>query len=94
MKLSKGIDYIWKDKQEDDHFEHIYPVNYDNPEENEFLCANQFTIEGKNTRRPDLIIIVNGLPLVVFEFKNPYELHTSQCFSSIGNYCQGIIFKQ
>lgn len=73
IKLSKGISYSWKDKDDEEHFEHIYPVDYNNPENNEFLAINQFTVEGKNTRRPDLILFVNGIPLVVFEFKNPFD---------------------
>ncbi|MEI6650355.1 MAG: type I restriction endonuclease subunit R [Candidatus Moraniibacteriota bacterium] len=39
---------------------------------NDFLAVNQFTIiEGKRNRRPDVIVFVNGLPLAVFEIKNP-----------------------
>jgi len=52
---------------------HVYAVDWDNPDANEFLVANQVTIEAVNTRRPDLIVFVNGLPLVVFELKNPYS---------------------
>ena len=77
LKLTKGIDYSWKDKQGREHFEHIYPINYQDPEQNDFLCVNQFPIQGKNNRRPDLIIFVNGLPLAVFEFKNPFDPNTT-----------------
>lgn len=46
-------------------------IDFDNVENNEFLAVNQFTIvEGKTTRRPDVVLFVNGLPLVVFELKN------------------------
>lgn len=51
----------------------IYAIDWSDSEANEFLIANQVTIEGSNTRRPDLVIFVNGLPLVVFELKNPYS---------------------
>ena len=37
------------------------------------MVVNQFTIEGKNKRRPDLLLFVNGLPLVLFEFKNWFD---------------------
>jgi len=77
LKLSKGIDYSWKDKQGQEHFEHIYPINYENPKQNEFFCVNQFPIQGKNARRPDLIIFINGIPLAVFEFKNPFDYSTA-----------------
>ncbi|MBI3651774.1 MAG: type I restriction endonuclease subunit R [Acidobacteria bacterium] len=49
----------------------VYLVDFANPERNEFLAINQFTvIEGNNNRRPDIILFINGLPLVVIELKN------------------------
>jgi len=73
LKLSKGLDHVWKDDNGKEHFEHFYAVDFDNPLNNDWLIVNQFTIEGKNTRRPDLILFVNGLPLVLFEFKNMFD---------------------
>lgn len=52
---------------------HIHPVDWDNPERNQFLIVNQFPIRGQNDRRPDILVFVNGLPLVLFELKNPYS---------------------
>ena len=51
----------------------VYAIDWENPENNEFLVANQFPIHGRNDRRPDLVLFVNGLPLAVFELKNPYS---------------------
>ncbi len=46
-------------------------IDFDDPDENDWLAVNQFTvIEGHHNRRPDLVVFVNGLPLVVFEMKN------------------------
>lgn len=45
-------------------------VDWTNPDNNEFLVVNQFTIVEHSEKRPDLIIFVNGLPLVVFELKS------------------------
>ncbi|MBE2237816.1 MAG: type I restriction endonuclease subunit R [Caldilineaceae bacterium] len=46
-------------------------LDYDAPENNEFLAVNQFTVvENKHERRPDIVIFVNGLPLAVLELKN------------------------
>ncbi|BEH09893.1 type I restriction endonuclease subunit R [Geobacter sulfurreducens subsp. ethanolicus] len=53
---------------------HIHPIAWDNPTGNDFLVVNQLPIHGNNDRRPDIIIYVNGLPLVVFELKNPYAI--------------------
>ena len=46
-------------------------IDWEHPENNEFLAVNQFTvIEDNHNRRPDLVLFINGLPLVVIELKN------------------------
>lgn len=48
-------------------------IDFDNPENNEFLCTNQFKVEGINQKIiPDIVCFVNGLPLAVIECKSPY----------------------
>ncbi|MBV1883881.1 MAG: HsdR family type I site-specific deoxyribonuclease [Pseudomonadales bacterium] len=47
-------------------------IDFDNPENNEFLCTNQFKVEGDQNIIPDIICFVNGLPLAVIECKSPY----------------------
>ncbi|MBV9718019.1 MAG: type I restriction endonuclease subunit R [Candidatus Eremiobacteraeota bacterium] len=47
-------------------------IDFENPDSNDWLAVNQFTIkENASERRPDLLIFVNGLPLAIFEFKSP-----------------------
>ena len=49
-------------------------IEYDEPENNDWLAVNQFTVvENKHTRRPDIVIFVNGLPLALLELKNPAD---------------------
>lgn len=49
-------------------------IDFDNPENNDWLVVNQFTVsENKRTRRPDIVVFVNGLPLAVMELKNPAD---------------------
>ncbi len=49
-------------------------INFDKPEANIWLAVNQFTVtENQHTRRPDLVVFVNGLPLAVIELKNPID---------------------
>src|SRR5213079_1764612 len=46
-------------------------IDFDNPANNDWLVVNQFTIsENKHTRRPDVVLFVNGLPLGLLELKN------------------------
>lgn len=42
---------------------------------NELLAVQQFTVQGQKLRRPDIVLFVNGLPLVVIELKNPADLN-------------------
>lgn len=88
IKLSTGIDIAWKDKQGNDHVDHVYCIDYSNTDNNEFLAVNQFTIDGSTQRRPDLIIFINGLPIVVFEFKNMFDGHVTvnDAFNQIQHY--------
>ena len=49
-------------------------IDFSNPLHNDMLVVNQFTIiENNNNKRPDLILFVNGLPLVIFELKNAVD---------------------
>jgi len=49
----------------------VHLIDYDKPENNDWLVVNQFTvIEGQHTRRPDVVVFVNGMPLGVIELKN------------------------
>jgi type I restriction enzyme R subunit len=49
-------------------------LDFDAPENNDWLAVNQFTVaEGQHTRRPDVVVFVNGLPLAVIELKNPAD---------------------
>jgi type I restriction enzyme R subunit len=48
-------------------------IDFDQPDNNQFLCSNQFKVEGINQNIiPDIILFVNGLPLAVIECKSPY----------------------
>ena len=49
-------------------------IDYDDPEANDWLAVNQFTVvDGNHERRPDIVLFLNGLPLVVIELKNPAD---------------------
>ena len=49
-------------------------IDFDDPAANDWLVVNQFTVqENRHTRRPDLVVFVNGLPLGVIELKNPTD---------------------
>jgi type I restriction enzyme, R subunit len=56
----------------------VWLVDFNNPENNDFLVVNQFTvIENNINKRPDVVLFVNGLPLVVIELKNAVDDKTT-----------------
>lgn len=64
-------------------------IDWANPGNNEWLAINQYTIKGPHhTRRPDIVLFVNGLPLVLVELKNPADAHADiwKAFDQIETY--------
>ena len=70
----------------------VYLVDYQKVENNTFIVANQWTITENSTKRPDIIVFLNGLPVVVFELKSPSreETDASEAFLQLRNYMQEI----
>ena len=67
----------------------VWPVDFDNPFNNNFTVVNQYTIiENGRNKRPDIILFVNGLPLVVIELKNATDENTTikSAFNQIETY--------
>ena len=49
----------------------VYVLDFDNPGNNDFLAVNQLTVvNGDYKKRPDIVLFINGLPVVVIELKN------------------------
>jgi len=68
--LTDGVPVEYRDKDRVVH-DYVQLFDFKNPDKNEWLAVNQFTvIEDRNNRRPDVLIFVNGLPLGVIELKN------------------------
>lgn len=69
--LKEGIEVSFKENGHD-RTKTAYLVDFDpdNKERNDFLVVNQFTIQGTENRRPDLILFINGISLVVIELKS------------------------
>ncbi|EER61669.1 type I site-specific deoxyribonuclease, HsdR family [Acidovorax delafieldii 2AN] len=68
-------------------------IDWEHPEKNEWCAVNQFTIKGPHkTRRPDIILFVNGLPLVLLELKNPADENANiwKAFDQIETYKEQI----
>jgi type I restriction enzyme R subunit len=71
----------------------VWLIDYKNPSNNEFLVINQYTvIEGNTNKRPDVILFVNGMPLVVIELKNATDENATiqSAFNQLQTYKQAI----
>ena len=69
--LTDGVDVSWMAEDGERHGK-VWLLDVEYPENNDWLAVNQFTvIENKRERRPDIVLFVNGLPLMVIELKNP-----------------------
>jgi type I site-specific restriction-modification system R (restriction) subunit len=67
--------------------DHVRLIDFDNPDANDWLAVNQFTVvEGQNNRRPDIVVFVNGLPLGIIELKVPED--TNKWFAAAYNQIQ------
>lgn len=89
--LQNGIEVkYFQDKQERSGL--IYLVDYNNPENNSFVIANQWTFIENSNKRPDIILFLNGLPVVLVELKSPSreETNASEGYLQIRNYLQEI----
>ena len=70
----------------------VYLVDYKEPENNSFVVANQWTFIENSNKRPDLILFLNGLPIVLMELKSPSreETDASEAYRQLRNYMQEI----
>ena len=63
-------------------------IDFEHPSRNDFLVVNQYTVQELDTKRPDIVLFVNGLPLVVIELKSPSRENTdaSEAYLQLRNY--------
>ena len=70
----------------------VYLVDYKNPDNNSFVIANQWTFIENSNKRPDVLLFLNGLPVVLMELKSPSreETDASEAYTQIRNYMHEI----
>ncbi len=90
--LTDGVDVSWRGAEGEQHGK-VWLLDVENPENNDWLAVNQFTvIENKRERRPDIVLFLNGMPLVVMELKNlgAERATLRQAFNQLQTYKQEI----
>ncbi|MCQ2352395.1 MAG: type I restriction endonuclease subunit R [Victivallaceae bacterium] len=89
--LQNGIEVTFTHEGEQKH-DRVRLIDYENPDRNNFIVANQWTFVERSEKRPDVVIFVNGLPLVVVELKSPSREATdaSEAYRQLRNYMREI----
>ena len=90
--LTEGIPVTYR-KNGEEKGDIVKIIDFENPENNKFHAINQFTvIENHINKRPDIVLFVNGIPLVVIELKNPAKENATirTAFNQIQTYKQTI----
>ncbi len=89
--LQNGIEVRYHDKGETKS-DLVYIVDYKNPDNNNFIVANQWTFIENSNKRPDVLVFLNGIPIVLIELKSPSrdETDASEAYRQIRNYMQEI----
>ena len=73
LMLVDGIEVEYRQPDGTVRGERVRLVDFDTPENNDWLAVNQFTVVENSERRPDVVLFINGLPLAVIELKNPTD---------------------
>ena len=70
----------------------VYLVDYKNPDNNSFIVANQWTFIENSNKRPDILLFLNGIPVVIVELKSPSreETDASAAYRQLRNYMKEI----
>ena len=89
--LQNGIEVRYL-KNGEEHSDIAYLVDYENVENNSFIIANQWTFIENSEKRPDIILFLNGLPVVIMELKSPSreETDASEAYRQLKNYMHEI----
>lgn len=89
--LQNGVEVRYLDKGEECS-DIVYLVDYADPGNNSFIIANQWTFIENSNKRPDIILFLNGLPIVIMELKSPSrdETDASEAYLQLRNYMHEI----
>lgn len=89
--LQNGITVNYYDKGEEKS-DIVYLVDYKNVDNNSFIIANQWTFIENSEKRPDIILFLNGIPIVLMELKSPSREETdiSDAYRQLRNYMREI----
>ena len=92
LLMQNGVEATFMNKNRETKTDIVKLIDFDNPENNDFKVVNQYTMHEYDVKRADIVVFVNGLPLVVVELKSPSreETDASDAYLQLRNYMQVI----
>lgn len=89
--MTEGISVKIRDESGEESTKLLWLIDFENIENNDWLAVNQFSVQvdaDAGTRRPDIVLFLNGIPISVLELKNPSDLDTDiwQAFEQLQTY--------
>ncbi len=86
--LQNGVEVSYSNVRHETKHDLVKLIDFENPGNNSFLIVNQFSVRGFDLKRADMVVFVNGLPLVVVELKSPSreETDASEAYLQLRNY--------
>jgi type I restriction enzyme R subunit len=89
--MTEGISVKVRDESGDETMKLLWLIDFENIENNDWLAVNQYSVQvdaDAGTRRPDIVLFLNGIPISVLELKNPSDLDTDiwQAFEQLQTY--------
>jgi type I restriction enzyme R subunit len=93
--LTLGVPVEWRDAAGEDRAERAKLIDWENPDNNEYLAVNQFTVvrgtgQQQKNRRPDILLFVNGIPLGQVEAKAPGDPGGQAAINQVSGYWRDI----
>ena len=92
LLMQNGVEATFVNNKRESKTDIVKLIDYEHPENNEFTVVNQYTMHEYDVKRADMVVFVNGLPLVVVELKSPSreETDASDAYLQLRNYMQVI----
>ncbi len=86
--LQNGVEVCYSNVRHETKYDLVKLIDFENPDNNSFLIVNQFSVRGLDLKRADMVVFVNGFPLVVVELKSPSreETDASEAYLQLRNY--------
>lgn len=86
--MQNGVEVSYSNERHETKYDLVKLIDFENPDNNTFLVVNQLSVRGFDLKRADMVVFVNGLPLVVVELKSPSreETDASEAYLQLRNY--------